>query len=47
MDLGGVLIPESLVINEKEGTFIGAKGEIFLSGAKLWFSPDGTNVELV
>ncbi len=42
-----VVEPESLVINLKQATFVGKKGEIWLSGGKLWFSPDGTATEVI
>ena len=46
--IGESCIPNTLIIPIKEGTFTGKRiGEVWISGNKLWFNTDGTNVDLV
>lgn len=44
---GDPIQPRELVVPLHEGTYVGVKGEIFLSGFKLWVNVDGSAVEVV
>jgi len=46
--IGEVCEPCQLVIPTKEGTYTGThKGDIWISGGKVWVNVDDTNIEVV
>ena len=46
--IGDVVAPIELILPVKVSkTIIKPSGAMFISGAKIWFSPDGSSVEVV